>query len=248
MHSKKSIRALQLYQMFVAYGVYRPQAKNLFGRTVDNVAQLVLKNEHLVVEPPGVQASMVGYVQETMQNEGMGVKWLDVEKCLLIMDMWESADGQDETFVGSLRTYFPLHYKNHLDALKETWGSYGLLFKWKTMGRPNEWSSRVPYKHPSNAMVPQSAWMYQPIDEIRDYFGEEVGFYFAWLGLYARSLVFPSVLGILVQIGQIIAGGIDQNPLTIPYTVFFAMWSTGLRRQGVKDVSNPLGRLSRPLS
>lgn len=31
----------------------------------------------------------------------------------------------------------------------------------------------------------------------RDYFGTKVGFYFAWLGYYTRSLYIVSVLGVL---------------------------------------------------
>ncbi|XP_046403150.1 anoctamin-1-like [Ischnura elegans] len=36
----------------------------------------------------------------------------------------------------------------------------------------------------------------QPLDEIRDYFGEEVALYFAWLGTYTESLMLPALVGI----------------------------------------------------
>uniref|UniRef100_A0A674PC29 Anoctamin n=1 Tax=Takifugu rubripes TaxID=31033 RepID=A0A674PC29_TAKRU len=39
---------------------------------------------------------------------------------------------------------------------------------------------------------------YQPVDLIRKYFGEQIGFYFAWLGVYTQLLIPPSVLGIIV--------------------------------------------------
>lgn len=32
----------------------------------------------------------------------------------------------------------------------------------------------------------------------RKYFGEQIGFYFAWLGVYTQLLIPPSVLGIIV--------------------------------------------------
>ncbi|XP_071452092.1 anoctamin-6-like [Hetaerina americana] len=36
----------------------------------------------------------------------------------------------------------------------------------------------------------------QPLNDIRDYFGEEVALYFAWLGTYTESLVLPAFVGI----------------------------------------------------
>ncbi|CAH8555123.1 unnamed protein product [Schistosoma rodhaini] len=38
----------------------------------------------------------------------------------------------------------------------------------------------------------------QPLDEIKEYFGTKVAFYFAWLGHYTYSLIFPSVVGLAV--------------------------------------------------
>lgn len=40
--------------------------------------------------------------------------------------------------------------------------------------------------------------MIQPINLIRKYFGEQISIYFAWLGYYTKSLVIPSIFGILV--------------------------------------------------
>lgn len=41
-------------------------------------------------------------------------------------------------------------------------------------------------------------YKYQPLDHIRDYFGEKIGIYFAWLGFYTAWLIPASVVGILV--------------------------------------------------
>ena len=37
----------------------------------------------------------------------------------------------------------------------------------------------------------------QPLDLIRDYFGDQISLYFAWLGFYTEALIFPSIIGIL---------------------------------------------------
>ncbi|MGH0115933.1 UNVERIFIED_CONTAM: hypothetical protein FKN15_060397, partial [Acipenser sinensis] len=41
-------------------------------------------------------------------------------------------------------------------------------------------------------------YKYQPIDLIRKYFGENIGMYFAWLGVYTEFLIPASVVGIIV--------------------------------------------------
>ncbi|XP_057304531.1 anoctamin-7-like isoform X4 [Hydractinia symbiolongicarpus] len=44
-------------------------------------------------------------------------------------------------------------------------------------------------------------WLkYQPLDHIREYFGEKIGLYFAWLGQYTAWLLLPSFVGLLVFI------------------------------------------------
>ncbi|XP_039326937.1 anoctamin-1 isoform X11 [Saimiri boliviensis] len=41
-------------------------------------------------------------------------------------------------------------------------------------------------------------YKYQPIDLVRKYFGEKIGLYFAWLGVYTQMLIPASVVGIIV--------------------------------------------------
>jgi anoctamin-7 len=43
-------------------------------------------------------------------------------------------------------------------------------------------------------------YKYQPLDHIREYFGEQVAFYFAWLGMYTVWLIPASILGLIVVI------------------------------------------------
>lgn len=43
----------------------------------------------------------------------------------------------------------------------------------------------------------------QPLDRISDYFGETVGFYFAYVGFYTTWLMLPAILGCLVFFFQV---------------------------------------------
>nr|XP_033784024.1 anoctamin-1 isoform X2 [Geotrypetes seraphini] len=57
---------------------------------------------------------------------------------------------------------------NDRKLLCEEWASYGAFYK------------------------------YQPIDLVRKYFGEKIGLYFAWLGVYTQMLIPASIVGIIV--------------------------------------------------
>nr|XP_046250243.1 anoctamin-1 isoform X2 [Scatophagus argus] len=85
---------------------------------------------------------------------------------------------------------FPLHdgsftrrgrkdQRNDRQLLHEEWANYGVMHK------------------------------YQPVDLIRKYFGEQIGLYFAWLGVYTQFLIPPSVLGIIVFLYGILT--VDAN-------------------------------------
>ncbi|KAM9481771.1 anoctamin-1 [Clarias gariepinus] len=73
---------------------------------------------------------------------------------------------------------FPLHdgdftsdvkeLRNDRQLLHDEWANYGVFFK------------------------------YQPVNLIRRYFGEQIGLYFAWLGVYTQLLIPASAMGIMV--------------------------------------------------
>jgi hypothetical protein len=99
---------------------------------------------------------------------------------------------------------FPLHCESERKWLAEHWGSFKL-------------------------MTSPSTLFTQPLEPIRRYFGTHVGLYFAWLELYTKALVFPAVIGLLLQI--IMAGLGDASPNELHggllcYSLFIAMWCT----------------------
>ncbi len=65
----------------------------------------------------------------------------------------------------------------------------------------------------------------QPVDNIRDYFGERIAFYFVYLNHYVNALVSPAIGGLVTYIVKVIYG--DPENFLMPYfTVFMILWST----------------------
>ncbi|KAG7398627.1 Anoctamin-3 [Phytophthora boehmeriae] len=89
---------------------------------------------------------------------------------------------------------FPLHDREELDKLKSKW------FSWKFA----PWS--------------------QPLWEIKDYFGEKVGLYFAWLGHYTTWLIAPAIIG-SVLFANVIAEGTADSIMVPYFGIFMALWS-----------------------
>jgi len=66
---------------------------------------------------------------------------------------------------------------------------------------------------------------HQPLDDVRNYFGEKIAMYFAFLGFYSRWLVVPSVVGLVFFTLQMAYGRIDIPGVAL-YAFFVALWST----------------------
>lgn len=79
------------------------------------------------------------------------------------------------------------------------------------MQKPLEGEQGLSHYHPAKFSTRQLCCTFQPIDEIRDYFGDEVAMYFAWLGVYTRSLIVPGLGGVVVRAFQGAVG--HANPL-----------------------------------
>jgi hypothetical protein len=91
-----------------------------------------------------------------------------------------------------------------------SWGSFGMIKKLRFEDdKGNKWFG--PH--------------YQPIHLIRQYHGEHVALYFAWLGLYTRWLVTPMLLGICTMLGYLVWDQ-DNNRFAVVYSVFLSLWST----------------------
>eukprot|EP00644_Phytophthora_capsici_P014584 jgi/Phyca11/536486/estExt2_fgenesh1_pg.C_PHYCAscaffold_540035 len=88
----------------------------------------------------------------------------------------------------------PLHEPEELEKLRSKW------FSWRF-----------------------APWQ-QPLWDIKDYFGEKVGLYFAWLGHYTTWLIAPAIIGCLLFANIMVENTADS--LLLPYFgLFMALWS-----------------------
>ena len=87
----------------------------------------------------------------------------------------------------------------------------------------------VPLNDPMLLSHLSKGWVYrpfspQPLNEIRAYLGEEIAFYFGFLGVYTAWLVPPAALGLLIYFHQTKHGFATFE--TLAYSVFLAVWAT----------------------
>uniref|UniRef100_A0A1A8DUG2 Anoctamin n=1 Tax=Nothobranchius kadleci TaxID=1051664 RepID=A0A1A8DUG2_NOTKA len=65
----------------------------------------------------------------------------------------------------------------------------------------------------------------QPLDDICDYFGVKIAMYFAWLGFYTNSLLYPAVIGFLLWI-LAEADQTSQDICCVVFALFNVVWAT----------------------
>uniref|UniRef100_A0A8C7U3X5 Anoctamin n=1 Tax=Oncorhynchus mykiss TaxID=8022 RepID=A0A8C7U3X5_ONCMY len=87
-----------------------------------------------------------------------------------------------------------------------------------------------------------SKWYkYQPLDHIREYFGEKIALYFAWLGFYTAWLLPAAVVGAFVFVSGLMSMGTNtpahvvclcwqvgylfDHPGTVFFSVFMSFWA-----------------------
>uniref|UniRef100_A0A8C1YAL0 Anoctamin n=1 Tax=Cyprinus carpio TaxID=7962 RepID=A0A8C1YAL0_CYPCA len=65
----------------------------------------------------------------------------------------------------------------------------------------------------------------QPLDDVCDYFGVKIGMYFAWLGFYTNSMLYPAVIGFLLWIFAE-SDQTSQDICCVVSALFNVVWAT----------------------
>ena len=135
----------------------------------------------------------------------------------IVTEFRPAGPGANEQYIESLELFFPVHNQEELSWLRNRWGSWDQL--WTTNFRAKEvegattpcWNimddadPTKPHSSDEAYNVPTVVFgcMYQPLDEIRDYFGDDNAIYFSWL---VRRRDAP------VQYQQPFAGSASRRP------------------------------------
>jgi hypothetical protein len=64
----------------------------------------------------------------------------------------------------------------------------------------------------------------QPLENISNYYGETIAFYFALLEFYTTWLIFPTIIGLILICVQLAGSSID-SPIAPFVCLFLAVWS-----------------------
>ena len=90
---------------------------------VTDFAKGVVANPNLVLKPASDESVRDKQVVYTM-----------VPDFVRIMEEWQEGPGREEQWIGTLKTFFPLHQEDELSYLKTQWGSPKLIFQCNIAG------------------------------------------------------------------------------------------------------------------
>ena len=233
------IRSKKVHEMLTAVGAYRPEAESVFpclepGNpdtcVVWKLAQQVLVDSEFVLDP--AKGDHQEMSDKLVASNLEPVSYTELREVVEVLQTWidpKNGPGRHEKFTGTFTSFFALHDYNELHYLQTQWGSIRVIFRSKLSGYSEGGDSPLSLAHTDNTphehAIPWS-WSWQPIHEIRDYFGEDCGMYYAWLGTYTSMLFLCMIFGLITGIAQIAQyGSVDKNPLTLGYSVYVGVWS-----------------------
>ncbi|EGZ10234.1 hypothetical protein PHYSODRAFT_449998, partial [Phytophthora sojae] len=107
---------------------------------------------------------------------------------------------------------------NSRGALASAWVTF-----WRPVHLPGEF---WPDERPILNLLGRAAPFRQPLHAVRDYFGEKIGFYFAWIAFYGKIIVIPAFAAVIVIIGATLSlSELVLGALVIAWSFGFAkLW------------------------
>eukprot|EP01051_Picozoa_sp_SAG22_P000768 SAG22_NODE_24_length_30194_cov_6.086327_1_plen_1216_part_00 len=229
---KDMIRAQDLKNLMTTYGCFRPHVEQTLGLRVRQMTDALVADKYFVVYPPEKELSATQQLVHDTQvahfeKSGLAPVTTDfIRDIVSILSEYATTEqAKVEIFHGTLRQFFPTHNHGELAYFKERWGKLSLVCQPYVRGKAPESEHSETY-HLEDSETKHYAAFYVPLDAIRDYFGDDVGLYTAWLRMYTKGLVYPAFTGFLLFIlGIMYFETIDDNWLSIPYSVYMSLWS-----------------------
>eukprot|EP00741_Cyanophora_paradoxa_P013014 tig00020660_g12569.t1 len=120
-------------------------------------------------------------------------------------------------------------------TIEAPWKDGGAELNMRDLKRDGYIRNFFPLHEPNARMKLLETWAWkwyapQPLDDIREYLGDKVGFYFAFLGFYTNWLVYAAALGLPAAVIKMFKGAdngfipLYAVALVIMITVFLEMW------------------------
>lgn len=170
-------------------------------------------------------------LKKTTKNENKVKEFVTEE-----LDKFAGSDNQETLFTPAERVYLLEICLESVQYDKEHLASYGIKFRGKDSfitdclhSKPPILESAFPLHHPHEQ---EKIWkkMKQnvivcPLQEIRDYYGESVAFYFGWMTCFTWTLVPIAFVGILLYFFKPRGVTVDDNPLLPLYEILMAFWA-----------------------
>lgn len=110
------------------------------------------------------------------------------------------------------------YYQGPFGAVEDTWQNRCKKFF------TNQLSKTMPLPLMWQFFKEGSHYDYNELSAIKNYFGEKIGFHYAWVSFYTAWLIIPVIGGIAITIYQIITG-VDTS-LTSLYSLLICIWVT----------------------
>lgn len=229
------VRGKLVKEVLTAHGAFRPEAAAFLGKDVEKLAAQVISEPFFTIEPTHVltkREQAAKHAQdESLKMKGQEpVTWEGLTAAVAVLNEWTAKEpGISEQYVGSMISYFPLHCEKELEYLREDWGRFRLICQPWISGKLAEAQGTPCYcQAPMETKHFSMLWI--PLDSIRDYYGDHVGIYFAWLQLYTKSMIMPSAFGIITFLAPLANGKVpgtapDENILVAPYSIYLCIWT-----------------------
>jgi hypothetical protein len=233
--ARRTVRSMRVSELLTSVGGFRPHADEVFPKNNDGECIVDKLAKQCMADPQFVLKPGLGDNQRTSEKlikaNVKPVSYSELVDVLEVLKVWRDpivGPGRLETFVGTFLEYFPIHDHDELMYLKHQWGNFGMLTSASVLGYFEGGDKAQALGHPKNPGQKirfPFVWSWQPIHEVRDYFGEDTALYYAWLGHYTGALLVCMLIGCVTMALQPVYGGVQKNPATLAYSVYVGLWS-----------------------